>query len=174
MLLSPVSGMSEVHGDEGFGKADQTVFGSGVRREDKKSPRGDQRAFWVSVSVFDSSEDGSKWLKGSKLFLCFFAVWRRMCLSLCVPWRTPPCLAPCMSSSHVTASWFAAAWRRGRDNLGCALMIPRKGKRASKQASTQICINYMHENRFDLRGISKYPTARKLSKQSIVLIQTGL
>lgn len=60
-----------------------------------------------------------------------------MCLSLCVPWLTPPCLARCMSSSRATASCFAAAWTRARGSLGCVLMIPRKGK--------CICMNHNTE-----------------------------
>lgn len=104
------------------------------------------RPFWFQCS----SSDVSKGLKCSLLlFLC--AAWRRMCLSLCVPWPTPPCLAPCMSSSHVTASWFAAAWTRARSSLGCVLMTPRKGK----HASTWFCMNYNIRGPFKTRHLDK-------------------
>lgn len=56
-----------------------------------------------------------------------------MCLSLCAPWLTPLCLVLFMSSSHVTASWSAGAWKQARGSLACVLMILRKGTLAGTQ-----------------------------------------
>lgn len=128
--LSPVFSVQEVHGDNSLGHADQAVFESGVRREDE-NPRGwDERA--VRVSPPDGrTHSPSNVARGSKDLktwtVSFSTAWRRMCLSLCAPWLTPLCLVLFTSSSHVTASWSAAAWKQARGSSACVLMILRKG-----------------------------------------------
>lgn len=136
-LLSPVSSMQKVHGDDPLGHVDQAVFESGLRREDENSRGRDERALRVRLwcQHVPTANEGQKWEKSNR-HVFFSTAWRRMCLSLCAPWLTPPCLVLFMSLSHDTASWSAGAWKQARSSLACVLMILTKGTFGETQPTT--------------------------------------
>lgn len=57
--------------------------------------------------------------------------WIKKCPSSCAPWPSPPSPALFTCSSHATASWSDAPWRRALNSLACASPMTSKASRTT-------------------------------------------
>lgn len=112
ILLSPVSSMQKVHGDNPLGCADQAVFDSGLCGEDK-NPRGwDERALRVSLRddrAHEESKDSRIWTNMSPFpqpdkecaYLCVHhGLPHRALSSSCLRATLPPHDSPVHGNRH--------------------------------------------------------------------------